>query len=87
VNPLSIKPNQVRATLNKGRLQTQRDLLSGEIERTTLIQVTANGVVWDGHHGLRAAAEATKVVKVKVVKGAEINPPGNHNSILDIPIE
>jgi hypothetical protein len=38
--------------------------------RYSLIEVTIDGVIWDGHHGVRAAAEMGLAVEVKVVNAA-----------------
>lgn len=78
-NPITAAPGQVqtgvdpqlllpsRHDLIRARLEAQRALILAGQPRATLIQVTADGVVWDGHHGARAAAEEGRTVDVKVV--------------------
>jgi hypothetical protein len=45
--------------------------------------VTRGGVIWDGHHAVRAAAEAGAMVDVLVV-GITATPTAA--SILDLPV-
>ena len=52
-----------RPDLQKTRLDFQRALLQARAKRLTPIRVTQDGVIWDGHHAVRAAAEtACKIV-------------------------
>ena len=57
-----------RTSLDAGRLATQQDLISSGTPRTTPIQATQEGVIWDGNHGARAAADANVPVNVQVIK-------------------
>ena len=42
-------------------------VIKNGIERNTLIQVTKDGVIYDGHHGVRAALEMGKYIDVEIV--------------------
>jgi len=71
----NIDPNTLQAgrgDLVAGRLATQQRLIQQGTPRTTPIQVTPDGVIWDGNHGARAAAEAGVPVTVEVIQ----LPPG-----------
>jgi hypothetical protein len=65
VDPNSLLPS--RSDLNRPRLDLQRQLLAGNITRFTPIQVNLEGIIWDGHHGARAAAEKGRLVDVLVI--------------------
>lgn len=65
VNPLDLLPSW--ADLSQSRLDAQQKLLDTGIARATPIEVTPDGVIWDGHHAVRVAAENGKLVGVKVV--------------------
>lgn len=56
-----------RRELSQIRLDAQRDLLRQNIKRFTRILVTEEGIIYDGNHGVRAAAEADVAVDVEVV--------------------
>ena len=56
-----------RSGLSKARLDQQRLLRQSHTARSTPIQATVDGVIWDGHHAVRAAAEASDQVDVLVV--------------------
>lgn len=64
-------------------LDFQRALLRAGTKRWTPIQVTRDGVIWDGHHAARAAAEEGRLVDVLVVDLA-VNAVGD--LILDLPV-
>ena len=93
-NPISVLAGQVqtgvdarlllpgRSDLVKTRLDFQRALLQAGRPRLTPIQVTPNGVIWDGHHAVRAAAELGLAVAVLVVD-EEASPAGP--TILQLP--
>ena len=51
--------------------------------RHTVIEVTAEGVIWDGHHAVRIAAESGIAINVKVVN-LKVSPTAA--SILDLPV-
>jgi len=94
-NPIAVPPGQTqhgvdparllpsRGDLIRLRLEAQRHLLRGGMPRFTPIQVTQHGVVFDGHHMVRAAAEEGKLVDVRVV-GVTQPPAGD--MILDLPV-
>jgi hypothetical protein len=65
VDPLHLLPS--RLDLEQTRLDAQRALQDAGIERWTPVEVTPDGVIWDGHHGVRVAAENGKQLTVKVV--------------------
>ena len=81
VDPLSLLPS--RKDLLQGRLDIQRGLLNAGIERYTPIEVTVDGVIWDGHHAVRAAAEQNVAVTVLVVN-QQVNPSAS--SIMHLPV-
>ena len=72
-----------RRHLVQTRLDFQRGLLAASQSRHTPVEVAANGVIWDGHHGTRAAAEKGSTIDVKVVN-ASVRPVGL--LILDLPV-
>lgn len=72
-----------RMDLERPRLEFQRRLLQARRPRRTPIQATAAGVIWDGHHGVRAAAEAGVLVEVFVV-GDQV--PDSGLTILQLPV-
>ena len=72
-----------RHNLSQVRLDIQRALMDAGTGRHTPIQVTTDGVIWDGHHVVRIAAEVGIAVTVKVVN-VKVNPTAA--SILDLPI-
>ncbi len=80
VDPTSLQAG--RGNLVKSRLQVQRQLVDSETPRYTPIEVTKDGVIWDGNHGVRAAAEGRKAVDVVVVPGSTTGK-GN---VLDLPV-
>ena len=68
----NIDPNSLQAgrgDLMTGRLARQQQLIEQGTPRITPIKVTPEGVIWDGNHGARAAAEAGVPVSVEVVPG------------------
>src|SRR4051812_35255384 len=81
VDPMRLLP--ARSDLERARLDTQSRLLRSGTPRFTPIQVTTDGVIFDGHHGVRAAVEAGQVIDVKVV--SFLQPP-TADSILDLPV-
>ena len=81
VDPLALLPG--RDDLVQARLDFQRVLLQNNRKRLTPILVTADGVIYDGHHAVRAAAEIGQAVDVKIT--AQILPP-TADSILDLPV-
>jgi len=81
LDPLQLLPSRI--DLSQVRLDMQRALSDAGIERNTPIEVTPDGVVWDGHHAVRIAAEKRSLVTVKVVN-AKVNPKAS--SIMVLPV-
>jgi hypothetical protein len=81
VNPSLLLPS--RHDLVRQRLEFQRSLTKAGQRRLTPILVTPDGVIFDGHHAVRAAVEEGKTVDVQVV-GMSIQPVAS--SILNLPI-
>src|SRR6266851_1578128 len=94
-NPITVPPGQTqtgvdarflrpgRHDLIRVRLEFQRSLQQAGRKRYTLIEVTSEGVIVDGHHAARAAAEANTLVDVRVVG---LSAPPTAESILDLPV-
>jgi hypothetical protein len=81
-----LDPNQLipsRGELIRHRVEFQRRLMQSRQKRMTPIRVTQEGVIWDGHHAIRAAAELGIPVDVLVV--AQSIPPSGL-SIMQLPI-
>jgi hypothetical protein len=81
VDPLLLLPS--RSDLSQVRLDMQQALLDVGTQRTTPIQVTPDGVIWDGHHAVRIAAGKGLSITVKVVI-VKVNPTAS--SILSLPV-
>jgi hypothetical protein len=81
VNPLQLLPS--RTDVFQVRLDMQAALLDAGIGRHTPIKVSLDGVIWDGHHLVRVAAERRIDVTVQVVK-QRVQPSAS--SILDLPV-
>ena len=81
VNAHSLLPS--RQDLSQVRLDMQKAMMDAGIERNTLIEVTPEGVIWDGHHAVRAAAENGRPVTVRIVS-VPLNPTAS--SIMDLPV-
>lgn len=81
IDPNNLLPS--RPNLNKSRLDAQRQLLDGRVARFTPIQVNLDGIIWDGHHAVRAAAEKDRLVDVLVV-AQPLKADGQR--ILDLPV-
>jgi hypothetical protein len=81
VDPKSLLPS--RGDLVRVRLEAQRTLLLSGTPRLTPIQVTSAGVIFDGHHMVRAAAEEGKLIDVRAVA---IPQPPVGDMILDLPV-
>jgi hypothetical protein len=67
----------------KNRLEFQRALTQPGKVRLTPIQVTQDGVIWDGHHAVRVAAEEGRTVDVLII-GQTVPPSGL--AILALPV-
>jgi hypothetical protein len=81
VDPRRLLPS--RPDLIRSRLDVQARLLWAGTPRFTPVQVTTDGVIFDGHHAVRAAAEAGGLMDVKVVA---FPVPAAADSILDLPV-
>jgi hypothetical protein len=71
-----------RPALIKSRLDAQRSLISQGIVRFTPIVVTTQGIVYDGNHAVRAAADMGVSITVVVVDV----PAQGFGSILSLPV-
>jgi hypothetical protein len=81
MDPLSLLPS--RNELHRARLGFQRRLVQLGTPRLTPIQVTTEGVIFDGHHAVRVAAENGTLIEVKVI---DFPVPATADSILDLPV-
>ena len=72
-----------RGDLSRLRLAQQQQLYQSKTARHTPIQVTTDGVIWDGHHAVRVAAEQGAMVDLLVVP-AVVPPSGL--TILQLPV-
>ena len=81
VDPTRLLPS--RTDLIRARVEHQRALLRAGTRRHSPVQVTPDGVIIDGHHMARAAAEEGKMIDVAVVPWSEA-PSGD--SILNLPV-
>jgi len=81
VDPRTLLP--ARRDLVRARLEFQRALLLSGRERFTPIAVTRSGVICDGHHAVRAAAEEGRDVNVLVVLDPAV---AASDSILILPL-
>lgn len=78
-NPIRVSAGQVQAGIDaiallpsrgdllRFQLDHQRLLRRSQIARYTPIKVTVDGIIWDGHHAVRVAAEEGTQVDVLVV--------------------
>jgi hypothetical protein len=94
-NPITVPPGQIqtgidpaillpsRRRLERVRLEDQRALLLSGTVRTTPILVTTGGVIWDGHHAVRAAAEEGRMIDVEVIA---LPAKAVASSILSLPV-
>jgi hypothetical protein len=81
IDPLRLLPS--RRSLRRDRLDLQRALLLAGTARTTPIMVTRDGVIWDGHHAVRVAAEEGRTVEVLVI---DLSASPVASSILNLPV-
>jgi hypothetical protein len=81
VDPLMLLPS--RSELLRGRLAFQRQLIQSGVARHTPIHVNSDGVIFDGHHAVRAAAEEGRMIDVKVI---DFPLPATADSIMDLPL-
>lgn len=81
VDPKRLRPG--RGDLIRVRLNLQLQLLRSRRPRFTPIVVSKEGVIIDGHHAVRAAAEEGQTIEV-VVRDFPVVARGD--SILDLPV-
>src|SRR5262249_1100972 len=81
VNPFGLLP--ARLDRLRRRLVIQRSLLLGGTARFPPIEVTVQGVIYDGHHAVRVAAEEGRLIDVVVVPHSLTS---SADSILDLPV-
>lgn len=72
-----------RYDLIPSRLNFQRGLRQAGRPRLTPIQVTTQGIIWDGHHAVRAAAESGDTVDALIVDAVV---PASGLTILQLPV-
>ena len=80
IDPLTLLSN--RDELELSRLLLQRQLLAAKQKRQTMIEVNCEGVIIQGNHGVRAAAEAGVAVDILIVHC----PHPNFGPILQVPV-
>jgi hypothetical protein len=80
IDPASLLSN--KTVLEEWRINLQRQLIATGIRRHTLIQVNLDGIIIQGNHGARAAAEAGVPIEVRVID----LPHPSTGPILSIPI-
>jgi hypothetical protein len=81
VDPSQLRP--ARTDLVRARVEFQRSLIRGNRQRLTPIQVSEQGVIIDGHHYVRAAAEEGLLIEVIV---STLSALPKADSILDLPL-
>ena len=81
VDPSKLLPS--RGDLLKSRLEFQRALILSGRNRFSPILATERGVIYDGHHSVRASAEEGRLVDVLVF--AE-SIAAKSDSILSLPV-
>lgn len=81
VDPVRLRPS--RPDLVSWRVELQRQLLRAGSPRHTPLKVTIDGVIVDGHHAVRAAAEEGATVEVLISGFPTKGRPG---TILDLPL-
>lgn len=72
-----------RPDLVRKRLEAQRQLIKSKCTRSTPILVTPAGIIYDGHHAVRAAAEEAVNVSIKIIDQPLVPRAA---SILDLPV-
>jgi hypothetical protein len=94
-SPITARPGQAqvgvaarsllpsRDDLEQGRLALQSAFRQAGTPRSTPILVTTEGVIWDGHHAVRVAAENGETVDVRVVP---LLVPPSGMTILQLPV-
>ena len=94
-NPVTVGPGQTQSSVDprtllpsrydlvKTRLESQRQLIRSGQSRWTPILVTIAGIVYDGHHAVRAAADEGATVDIQIV---DQPLTASASSILDLPV-
>jgi hypothetical protein len=81
VDARTLRP--ARTDLSAARLRFQRQLLLSGQKRFTPILVSPEGVIIDGHHAVRAAAEEGRMIDVVI---SALVVPAQGDSILDLSV-
>jgi len=81
IDPTTLRPG--RTDLIATRLGFQRQLLLSGQTRFTPILVSREGVIIDGHHAVRAAAEEGRTIDVMI---SALVVPAQGDSILDLTV-
>ena len=81
VDACSLLPSRI--DLEQWRLDLQSALRQAGTPRSTPIRVTTQGVIWDGHHAVRLAAERGETVDVRIIP---ILVPPSGFMILQLPV-
>jgi hypothetical protein len=81
VDPSRLLPS--RHDLSRARLEAQRALMLARHVRATPILVTMDGVIFDGHHSIRAAVEERRLIDVVVTP---LLVAASAASIMDLPV-
>jgi hypothetical protein len=82
VDPKMLRPG--RRNLIAARLNFQRQLLVSGQTRFTPIIASREGVIIDGHHAVRAAAEQGRSIDVMI---SDLVVAAQGDSILELPLE
>lgn len=81
VDPLSLLPS--RSHLSRVRLGFQNKLVQSGTPRHSPVLVNTEGVIFDGHHAVRVAAEDGTLIDMKVI---DYPVAATADSILDLPV-
>ncbi len=81
IDPLRLLPS--RGDLLKSRLEFQRALIIAGKDRFSPILATEGGVIYDGHHAVRASAEVGRLIDALVVRESIAT---TSDSILRLPV-
>ncbi len=81
IDPTRLRPS--RRDLEETRLDAQRALLLANRPRATPILVSTDGVIFDGHHAARVAAEEGRPVDIMVTSMPVIATAA---TILELPV-
>lgn len=81
VDPMLLKPS--RRDLSRARRDAQAAMIRGGVQRHTPILVNSLGIIVDGHHAVRAAADLGERVDVVV---SSLPAKATADSILDLDV-